>query len=95
MKLFEMENIVSSQYATMENHENAVTELESKLSSALSENQALVDQIIGHQNRIEQLESALQARHNETEGLQKIVLDLGRQNQTLQVGVPLHSPFPF
>ena len=84
-KLAEMDTTVASQRKILASHDAAVAELESKLSSTLGEHQALMDQIIASQNKCQQLESALHASHQEMEGLQRIVLDLGRQNQALQV----------
>ncbi len=44
-----------------------------------------MDQFIENQNKCNQLETALETCSKELESLQRIVLDLGRQNQTLQV----------
>lgn len=49
------------------------------------EQQTLMDKYIACENKVTQVESALSTRHQELESLQRIVLDLGRQNQTLQV----------
>ncbi|VDL60293.1 unnamed protein product [Hymenolepis diminuta] len=84
-KLIEIEGILITQRSTLETHEDTVAELEAKLASALAENQTLVDQIIEGQNKSEQLESVLQTTHQEMDGFQRIVLDLGRQNQALQI----------
>ncbi|VDO02682.1 unnamed protein product [Rodentolepis nana] len=84
-KLAEAESTLISQRAALETHESTVAEIEAKLISALAENQTLVDQIIERQNKAEQLESVLQTTHQEVDGFQRIVLDLGRQNQALQI----------
>nr|CDS26101.1 early endosome antigen 1 [Hymenolepis microstoma] len=84
-KLAEVESTLMAQCATLETHENTVAETEARLISALAENQALVDQVIERQNKAEQLESVLQMTHQEMDGFQRIVLDLGRQNQALQI----------
>lgn len=60
-------------------------ELQAKLDATLLEHNTLMDRFIEYQNRCTQLESTLETRRQEFESLQRIVLDLGRQNQTLQV----------
>ncbi|CDS39774.1 early endosome antigen 1 [Echinococcus multilocularis] len=84
-KLVEMDSTLASQNVELGNRASIVTELESKLNSTYAEHQALMDQLIESQNRSKQLETALQTSHQELEGLQRIVLDLGRQNQALQI----------
>ncbi|KAL5104476.1 Early endosome antigen 1 [Taenia crassiceps] len=84
-KLVEMDTALASQKEELGNRASTVTELESKLTSTFAEHQALMDQLIESQNRSKQLEIALQTSHQELEGLQRIVLDFGRQNQALQI----------
>ncbi|BHF63245.1 early endosome antigen 1 [Sparganum proliferum] len=63
----------------------ALSGLQTKLDSTLMEHQTLMDQFIAVQDKNSQLEAALATCHQELESLQRIVLDLGRQNQTLQI----------
>lgn len=92
-KLVEMDTALASQNEELGNRASIVTELESKLTSTFAEHQTLMDQLIESQNRSKQLETALQTSHQELEGLQRIVLDLGRQNQALQVNPSSFNPF--
>ncbi len=78
---------MDEQNGQLASHDSVVGELETKLESTLREHQALMDQFIENQNKCNQLETALESCSKELESLQRIVLDLGRQNQTLQVGV--------
>ncbi|VDL91634.1 unnamed protein product [Schistocephalus solidus] len=64
---------------------SALSGLQTKLDSTLLEHQTLMDQFIAVQDKNGQLEAALGTCHQELESLQRIVLDLGRQNQTLQI----------
>ncbi|VDN11964.1 unnamed protein product [Dibothriocephalus latus] len=64
---------------------SALSGLQTKLDSTLMEHQTLMDQFIAVQDKNSQLEAALGTCHQELESLQRIVLDLGRQNQTLQI----------
>ncbi|KAL5969658.1 Early endosome antigen 1 [Taenia solium] len=84
-RVVEMDIALASQNEELGNRASIVIELESKLTSTFAEQQALMDQLIESQNRSKQLETALQTSHQELEGLQRIVLDLGRQNQALQI----------
>uniref|UniRef100_A0A0R3WS25 FYVE-type domain-containing protein n=1 Tax=Hydatigena taeniaeformis TaxID=6205 RepID=A0A0R3WS25_HYDTA len=84
-KMVELNATLASQNEELRNHANIVIELESRLNSTLAEQQALMDQLIENQKKSKQMETALQTSHHEMEGLQRIVLDLGRQNQALQI----------
>uniref|UniRef100_A0A5K3F138 FYVE-type domain-containing protein n=2 Tax=Mesocestoides corti TaxID=53468 RepID=A0A5K3F138_MESCO len=70
-----------------ESHARAMAEMQSKIDSTQSEHQTLMDRFIECQDKANQLELALQTCTRELESLQRIVLDLGRQNQALQISL--------
>lgn len=80
-----MEGALASQGEVLRSHEDVVLDLEARLSAAVAENQRLMDQYIEAQNQSAELEAELKSVRQQLEDLQRIILDLGRQNQALQV----------